>query len=56
MILKKKILDFDPVEFLLLYLKIESYLPRSSLTHFSGPLAVTVAARGRSNNNAISPK
>jgi hypothetical protein len=29
---------------------------RSILTHFNGPLALTVAARGRSNNKAISPK
>ena len=29
---------------------------RSILTHFNGPFALTVAARGRSNNKAISPK
>lgn len=28
----------------------------SNLTHFNGPLATTVAARGRSNSKAISPK
>jgi hypothetical protein len=32
------------------------YLALSSLTHLSGPVAVTVAARGLSNINAISPK
>lgn len=29
---------------------------RSSLTHFSGPRAITVAALGRFNNKAISPR
>ncbi len=32
------------------------YLALSSLTHFSGPLAVTVAALGRLVIRAISPK
>jgi len=32
-----------------------SNLERSILTHFSRPRATTVAARGRSSNNAISP-
>lgn len=40
-----------------LYLCIRyNYLARSSFTHFSGPLATTVAARGRSSNSAISPE
>ena len=38
------------------YAYFNIYLPLSSLTHFKGPRAVTVAALGRSNNNAISPK
>lgn len=32
-----------------------SNLARSSLTHFRGPLATTVAALGRSSSKAISP-
>ena len=34
----------------------ESYLALSSLTHLRGPVAVTVAALGRSSIKAISPK
>lgn len=34
---------------------LRTHLALSSLTHLSGPLAMTVAARGRSNSRAISP-
>lgn len=35
--------------------KTRSNRARSSFTHFNGPLATTVAARGLSNSSAISP-
>ena len=36
--------------------RTRSNLCLSSLTHFNNPFAITVAARGRSNKRAISPK
>ena len=36
--------------------KTRSKRARSNLTHFKGARAITVAARGRSKSNAISPK
>jgi len=35
--------------------KTRSNRARSSFTHFNGPLATTVAARGLSSSSAISP-